>query len=297
MTDSTVHRVYRTAALLERRGYALPPARLGQLCAGGRLEESEVRLAVAASPDLEERAGLVVARDTRLPVEAVAARRRCHLTASGPFLDSAVRFAGALTAASPHVLCVAVAGSLASGGFRDSDDVDLNIIVEDGSRHLAYVALNLLGGLHALLHRGKPVDAHTRRPLAPRLMTANLILERSECFPLARRDEDMAYELLVSEPVMGGSFYREVLEANPALLDHFPQLADKGAPQGAPLAAPAPRRLPPALQPLWLEPPARGLARAGWRAMQWTRRRRPEALARVAYVRSTMRPYVLFPDL
>jgi hypothetical protein len=28
--------------------------------------------------------------------------------------------------------------------------------------------------------------------------------------------------------------------------------------------------------------------------MQWTRRRHPGALARVEYVRSTMRPYTLF---
>jgi hypothetical protein len=30
--------------------------------------------------------------------------------------------------------------------------------------------------------------------------------------------------------------------------------------------------------------------------MQWTRRNRPEAIARVAFVRSTMRPYALFDD-
>jgi hypothetical protein len=30
--------------------------------------------------------------------------------------------------------------------------------------------------------------------------------------------------------------------------------------------------------------------------MQWTRRGRPEALARVAYVRATMHPYSLFDE-
>jgi hypothetical protein len=51
--------------------------------------------------------------------------------------------------------------------------------------------------------------------------------------------------------------------------------------------------------PAWLFPAALdGVARvvgsAAWRFMQWTRRDRPEALARVAYVRETMRPYTLF---
>ena len=108
-----------------------------------------------------------------------------------------------------------MAGSLASGGFRASDDVDLNLIVDDGHRHLAYVMVNLLGLLHALGHRAKPVDDLTRRPLAPRLMTANLILERSQCHPLERQDEDMAYELLVAEPVYGIDTLNEVLEHNP----------------------------------------------------------------------------------
>ena len=125
---------------------------------------------------------------------------------------------------------MSIAGSLASGGFRASDDVDLNLIVDDGHRHLAYVAVNLLGLAHALRHRDKPVDDLTRRPVAPRLMTANLILERAQCLPLARQDEDMAFELLVAEPVFGLEPIDELIEANPGLVEHFPQLADKPAP-------------------------------------------------------------------
>jgi hypothetical protein len=190
------------------------------------------------------------------------------------------------------VISVSISGSLASGGFRESDDVDLNLVVEDGHRHLAYVALNVLGLVHALRHRGKPVDAHTARPLAPRLMTANLVLERSACFPLVRQDEDMAYELYSSRPVVGGAFMASVVEANPRLAEHFPQLAERGEPAWAEAGS----RLPSWLYPRWLDRPARVLGRAAWRYMQWTRRDSPEALARVAFVRSTMRPYALFDD-
>src|SRR5581483_5653162 len=128
----------------------------------------------------------------------------------------------------PYVRAVSIAGSLATGGFRESDDVDLNLIVDDGHRHLAYVAVNALGLVHALAHRAKPVDDLTRRPLAPRLMTANLILERSQCLPLARQDEDMAFELLVARPVFGSDEISSVIESNPGLLDHAPQLAFPG---------------------------------------------------------------------
>jgi hypothetical protein len=145
--------------------------------------------------------------------------------------------------------------------------------------------------VHALGHRAKPVDDLTRRPLAPRLMTANLILERSQCRPLARQDEDMAFELMVAEPVFGLDAISEVIDANPALLEHFPQLADKPAP----LLIDAParrRRSPPSFR--WLDGPARLVGESAWRYMQWTRRNRPDALARVAFVRATMRPYTLF---
>jgi hypothetical protein len=100
----------------------------------------------------------------------------------------------------------------------------------------------------------------------------------------------MAYELLVAQPVHGVAFWQEVVAHNPALLDHFPQLAEKPAPW----AIEPPPGLPGWLFPPALDAPARLLGGTAWSYMQWTRRRSPEALARVAYVRSTMHPYALF---
>jgi hypothetical protein len=205
-----------------------------------------------------------------------------------------VRFVEMLVSIAPFIRSVSIAGSLASGGFRASDDVDLNLIVDDGRRHIAYVAVNFLGLLHALRHRGKPVDDLTRRPLAPRLMTANLILESSQCHPLVRQDEDMAFEMLMSQPVFGLDAFNEVVEANAALLDHFPQL-ELRAPTFV-IDSIARRRVPTWLYPSAIDGAARRLGNAAWRYMQWTRRGKPEALARVAYVRSTMRPYTLFDE-
>jgi hypothetical protein len=126
-------------------------------------------------------------------------------------------------------------------------------------------------------------------------MTANLILERSQLAPLARQDEGMAFELMVSEPVFGAEVFREIVDRNPALLDHFPQLAAKRAPL---LIEPAPPvRVPRWLYPAAMDGAARAVGQAAWRYMQWTRRHRPEALARVAFVRETMRPYTLFDEV
>ena len=277
--------------MLGRRGYAVTPSRLSELCIGGTVAESDVRWAVAATPELAIAEDLVVERDSLIRAAAIRSRSLAHDDESRVYIDLTVAFVRTLVVAAPFIRSVSIAGSLASGGFRASDDVDLNLIVDDGHRHLAYVALNFLGLLHAMRHRAKPVDDLTRRPIAPRLMTANLILERSQCLPLQRQDEDMAFELFMAEPIFGLDALREVTERNPGLLEHFPQLADRSAPR---LIDDVRRRLPKVLYPRWLDAPARLLGESAWRYMQWTRRHRPDALARVAYVRTTMRPYTLF---
>jgi len=284
-------RVRQTVAILRRRGYALSPGRLGELCIGGSIGEADVRWAVAAADDLAVAGDLVLDRSDLHRAPDIRRRAIAHNQDAGGYIAMTVAFIRMLVVIAPFIRSVSIAGSLASGGFRASDDVDLNLIVDDGHRHLAYVAVNGLGLVHALRHRDKPVDDLTRRPVAPRLMTANLILERSQCLPLERQDEDMAFELLVAEPVFGLDALNEVVDANPALVEHFPQLAER--PARLLIDAPA-RRLPTAMFPRILDGAARRLGESAWRYMQWTRRHSPDALARVAYVRSTMRPYALF---
>jgi hypothetical protein len=284
-------RVRQTVALLGRRGYALSAERLAALCIGGAISPREVRWTVAASPDLVIADDLVLDRLGLDRAGQIRSRAQGHRADAGAYLEMTARFVRALVGMAPYIRSVSIAGSLASGGFRASDDVDLNLIVDDGHRHLAYVAVNVLGLAHALAHRAKPVDDLTRRPLAPRLMTANLILERSQCLPLQRQDEDMAFELLMAEPLFGIDPIHEVIDANPVLLDHFPQLADKPAHL---LIEPPAHRLPAVLFPRFLDGAARVLGEGAWRYMQWTRRHHPDALERVSYVRSTMRPYTLF---
>jgi hypothetical protein len=285
-------RLERTAAILERRGYAVAPARLGELCLGGPIAEGSVRAALAGTRALHVHEGLVLPPGLTADAPRIAYRARSHPAQADRCLPLALDFVATLVRLCPFVLSVAIAGSLASGGFLPTDDVDLNLVVEDGHRHLAYVMLNLLATVHALRHRGKPTDTHTQRPLAPRFMTANLILERSQCFPLVRQDEDMAYELLASRPIFGAGLLADVVAANPRLAEHFPQLLARRA-SDAVTRRPGP---PAWLYPRGLDRPARSLGRAAWLYMQWTRRRRPEALARVAFVRRTMRPYTLFDE-
>src|SRR5207248_6695372 len=172
---------------------------------------------------------LVLDCDAVSYARAISSRAQGHDAESRAYVAMTRDFVRTLVAVAPFIRSVSIAGSLASGGFRPSDDVDLNLIVDDGHRHLAYVVVNVLGIVHAMRHRAKPVDDLTRRPIAPRLMTANLILERSQCAPLQRDDEDMAFEFLIGEPIFGADEITEVLDANPALIEHFLQLEGKRA--------------------------------------------------------------------
>ncbi len=285
-------RLERTAAILERRGYAVTSARLGEMCVGGAVEEHEVVSALRDSSKVRLRDGLVLPHALVPAASSIRGRAAAHEPNATGCMPLALAFVRSLVRLSPYVLSVSIAGSLASGGYLLSDDVDLNFIVEDGHRHIAYVALNALGLLHSFRHRRRPVDTHTRRPLAPRFMTANLILERSQCFPLQRQDEDMAYEFVASEPVYGLAFWWEVVTANPGLSSHFPQLETRRF-NSAMRVSPA---LPSWVYPSAIDTLACKVGRAGWRYMQWTRRKRPEALARVAFVRQTMQPYALFDE-
>jgi hypothetical protein len=98
----------------------------------------------------------------------------------------------------------------------------------------------------------------------------------------------------MSQPVFGIDAFNEVVQANPALLDHFPQLELRSP--TLLIESSARRPVPTWVYSSAFDGAARRLGGAAWRYMQWTRRDKPEALARVAYVRSTMRPYTLFDE-
>src|SRR5205814_10017876 len=77
-TSAVSDRVRRTVALLRRRGYALDPSRLGDICLGGHVSELEVRWAAAVAPDLAIAEDLVVERNAVANAGAIRARAASH---------------------------------------------------------------------------------------------------------------------------------------------------------------------------------------------------------------------------
>ena len=62
VSEAVADRIRRTVALLRRRGFAVTPSRLAEMCLGGPVSEADVRWAAAASPELALAEDLVVER-------------------------------------------------------------------------------------------------------------------------------------------------------------------------------------------------------------------------------------------
>ncbi|WP_218080655.1 hypothetical protein [Anthocerotibacter panamensis] len=283
-------RILATVELLQKRGYAVSVERLSRWLVGGVAAPQEVAYALRDMEALCLSGGLVHACE--LPaafIERSQHRQHLHTLHQPRYWERVLAYTRSLMHYCPQIRCIALAGSMSSGGFVESDDVDFNLFVADGTRYTTYLTANILALGFAAVHRQRPTDAHTRRLFIPKLMSVNVIWCDQDTQPFRRQDGPMALELLLSRPLTGKDYYQEVLDHNPWLTTYFPQLISSSMPLYRP---PLPAA---GVHPL-SERLARTMTYFGWRWVMWTRRHNPEALARVAYVRRCQSPYALFED-
>ncbi len=282
-------RLLLTVALLQQRGYAVTIAQLARWLVGGTVEIQDIRQSLEEMDDLCLSGDLVHARDVSASfLERCQFRQDHHHQHQLRYWPAVVAYTESLQRHCPQIQCITLAGSMSSGGFVASDDVDFNLFVSDGSRYTTYLMANLLALSFSFAHRQRPLDAHTRRLFLPKLMSVNVIWCDSDTRPFMRQDGAMALELLLSQPLVGLDYYQQLLARNLWLQDYFPQLLKETTAANTlsqPLTGhPLPEKI------------ARTVTYLGWRWVMWTRRHNPEALARVAYVRKCQSPYALFED-
>jgi hypothetical protein len=282
-------RVVATVALIERRGFSVGLTCLADWLLGGPVPVEAVREVVLHTPGLHLSDGLVHSGAVDGPwLERSRARQRCHREHRHRWWPEVERYVQALVARCPQVRCVALAGSMAAGGFVETDDVDFNLFVADHTRYTTYLQASALALGFSVRHRRRPVDAHSRRVLFPKLMSINVIWQDGEARPFVRQDSAMALELMLSEPIWGGEYFRGLLGCNRWLDDFFPQC---GAARNN---CERPTAVQPSALTLWRERLSYRATYLGWRWVMWTRRGNPVALERVAQVRRHQSPYALF---
>jgi predicted nucleotidyltransferase len=289
-----VDRIVATAELLAERGYAVTPTRLAELSGAS---ERDVLGAARPAGRLRLVDGRVVPADSAHLAAPSRARQAEHDAHAPRALAIAEAYADALRRRCPWVRAVLACGSLASGGYGPGDDVDVSLVVEDGAKHLAYVAALAIALPFAWRHRGARSARSPERdlPLVPKLVCVNVVWTMGETAPFARSDDRMALELRLQRPLRGAGAWREVAERNAALFGRAIPAACPDDPPAPPsrvarllralAASPRRRRA--------LDAAAYAIARAAHALVRVARWRKPAVRARVARLEATKHPYAI----
>lgn len=295
-------RVLRTLRLFSRWGHAVDVRGLAESLLGGPVEHHTLRDVLDGMKGVALHGDLVSLRGEEDLLAKTERRLRAHAELETLYVKVAEEFCHELRSWCPFVRSVALTGSLASGGFADGDDIDFDLFVDPGTKYICYLMGNLLGLKYAWRFRHREVDGHHSTPLIPKITCLNVVWPEDEARPFARRDEDLAYELLRCQPLFGVERFAEVLDANPWLREYFPQLYEQSWQETVPNGTPHPvgnlldslRRFPRALRTL--EAASRSISWALYRLVQWTRRHDDEAVRRMEYLRDVKYPYEVFQD-
>jgi hypothetical protein len=216
-------RITGTLELMASRGYNPSTAHLASKMLGGEVEVSEVEAAISEAQDLDVREGLAFIQGKSY-IEMCKQRLEANSHHQPMYRQIAEDFTRDLVAACPWVKCVMLVGSVATGGLCQGDDLDLNIVVEDGRKYSTNVIGSLLNRKYSYRHKDALAMEREGHYLVPMVVCLNIIWEESQVMPLSRRDEQVAYELFSSDVLHGKDYYHRMLATNGWLRDYFPQM-------------------------------------------------------------------------
>ena len=229
-------------------------------------------------------------------LESTRRRREANSKFSDGYLVLAGEFTRELVSDCPFVLAAAAAGSVSSNGVDIGDDVDLNLIVEDGTKYITYLTAIILGMKYSLRHGEAFGNGGIRK-----LICINVVWTESDTSPFVRQDDSLAFELMLSKPLIGRDAFRSMLERNGWVKDAFPQAftmdgeAVERPPPGLIGKVNATLTAQPALRQL-VDRLARIASRIIYAAYHWARKGDGEAAGRLELVKKVKYPYEVFQD-
>jgi len=296
-----LERAGETLRIMHSWGYAPRIEALAKQLLGGSESPELLNRELENHSDLVLRDGFVALRE----FTDLIPQSRTHFEADGTFRREALALAGAfakdLAISCPMVECIALSGSLASGGYTPQDDIDFDLVVEPGTKYLCYLVAQLIGLKFSWRNRGRRLDEVHHTPLFPKVTCVNVVWTDNETEPFVRRDENMAFELMRCEPLHGARLFRSVLEHNSWLRDYFPQIFYREWPDDSKRQ---PNFVGRALAWVgrnqrmlrWVEARSRKISWLMYRYVQRSRRDNPHAVARMEFLRKVKFPYEVFQD-
>ena len=291
--ETVALRVRRTLALMHEWGYAPTVQALAEDLLGGSVEVPLLLEATRDSTEVVVEDGFVFERGQGELATKSRRRVESHRSLNGSAWSVAERFARDLVRTCPLVDCVAVSGSVGSGGYNERDDIDLNLFVVDGAKYLVY-AIGLILGFRAMLQ-------HRKARGLRKLICVNVLWTRKESHPFSRQDGSLAFELLHSRPLIGQGHFQDVMAVNPWIDSFFPQLRTRSTDACTVSSVNVLGRIVAWIgrHPRWLralDTSSRFATRAVYSGAHWLHRHDATAMERLAFLQRVKYPYEVFQD-
>lgn len=294
-------RALRTLDIMHRWGYAPTVPSLAGSLLGGPAESSELRTILAQDDRVRLESGLAALRGRERMVESSLERIASHGILNGSAWNVALEYGRDLLRVCPFVECIAVSGSLASGGYSSADDIDYDLFVAPGTKYITYLLATVVGLKYSWRYRHRRLDGlHTVLSL-PKPICINVVWPSDQTKPFSRQDENLAFELMRCQPIFGADRFREVCDENAWMASFFPQVYQRALVNQLVVDHTRGRRVlrwigshPLALR--LTERASRTTMLLAYRFAQWTRRRDAAAVARMEYLRRAKYPYEMFQD-
>jgi len=294
-------RAGETLKIMHRWGYAPRIEVLSQQLLGGPASAEHLHHELEARSDLIVQDGFVSLKEYSHLIRKSRKRVDSQRSFRSDALAIAHAFARNLASSCPMVACIALSGSLASGGYGPEDDIDFDLIVQPATKYLCYVMAHLVGLRFSWRYRHLRLDELHHTPFLPKIACINVVWTVDQARPFVRRDENMAFELMRCSPLLGVEAFQLALRDNPWIRDYFPQVFDKVWTEET--------REPPNLLGRFLAGVGRSprmlrLVEAASRRILWvlyhyvqhSRRGNEAAVARMEFLRKVKFPYEVFQD-
>jgi len=291
--DDTESRVIRTLKVMHEWGYAPTLEALSRDLLGGTLPLGDVIQSIEATTDVVVEDGFACLQGHRRLLHESRNRVESHRVLNGAARTIAEEFAREIVRTCPLVDCVALSGSVASGGYAPRDDIDIDLFVKDGAKYLVY-ALALILGLRTAIR-------HHRRFGFRKLICINVVWTQAESHPFVRQDQGLAFELLRCKPLLGDEHFRDVVKANPWVDAFFPQIRGLST---SDVNVPEPGSLGKLVQ--WIGQHERLLhiinrlsrlvTQVAYSVVHWLGRRNASAMERLRFLQRVKYPYEVFQD-
>jgi hypothetical protein len=222
ISDMTLReRILKTIEIVDRRDYDLSLDKLSEDLVGGNIDKAELQEIIREMSEVAYD-GSFVGHRRKLRTEKCMKRVLSHSKYQAVIMKIANEYTASYARLNPHVKCIMVTGSAATGGFSAEDDIDLNFIVEDGTKYSSYLLAVLLSLKYSMRY-GRRFKSRFI-PGLPKVICVNVVWEASQVKPFVRQDGQVAYELLNSKVLYNPEFFESTVRQNKWLRNWFPQI-------------------------------------------------------------------------